>query len=177
MKRTMIAVIKRWWVLALVCTLALSLTSCSKKKKDIQGNDYGFSDKCSSSSADGQIGRFEVYVFPSETRKGMYDISIMPVELERPGYPVKIYLFNQSTLQHDELKSEYVLTDKEITLGPISEADLSAFDSIYIVQHEAGVSFLDMTPEKEALCELPLPPGSQLGQTLNSGDPSANYPY
>ena len=155
-----VVMMKRWWVLALVFTLALSLTSCSKRKKQLQTADYGFG------YCDGTIGSFDIYVIPSKSSPGMYELSIIPVQLDAPGDIAKITIASQN-LSYKEVVPQVVLqNEQEIFAGNITESDLQNYEILAITPWEAGVTFLEQETDKDALCSLPLPgTGDTVGGT------------
>lgn len=141
---------KRWWILALVFTLALSLTSCSRgPSKDLQ-NGYGLG------YCDGTIGSFDVYVYKTAST-GIYQVSVIPVSLDSPGDIVSITVANQG-LAYKELQTQVVLfQDREILAGTLTDTELETYEMLAITPYQPGVSFLEATPEKDAVCYLPLP--------------------
>jgi hypothetical protein len=149
MTRNFVLVMKRWWMVALVFTLALSLTSCSRKSL-IPQSGYGLG------YCDGTLGSFDVYVYPTAS-SGVYQVSVIPVSLDAPGDIVSITVANQS-LQYRELQTQVVLNnDMEILAGTLTDTELEAYDIIAITPYQPGVTFLEATPEKDAVCRLPLP--------------------
>lgn len=140
---------KRWWIVALVFTLALSLTSCSRKSL-IPQSGYGLG------YCDGTLGSFDVYVYPTST-SGIYQVSVIPVSLDAPGDIVSITVANQS-LQYRELQTQVVVNqDMEILAGTLTDKELESYDILAITPYQPGVTFLEATPEKDAVCRLPLP--------------------
>src|SRR5687767_11578121 len=99
-----VAWMKRWWVLALVFTLALSLTSCSSKKKNLQSG-YGFG------YCDGTIGSFDVYVLNSG--KGTYELSLIPVQVNA-GDLVVVTLLNQGLMLKTMVTQATIQNDQEL---------------------------------------------------------------
>lgn len=147
--------VKRWWLIALVFTLALSLTSCSKHRPDeaLQADaDYGFT------YCDGTIGSFDVYVIRSKQDPTLYELSIIPVNLDAPGDIARINVANRQP-NYKEMVHEVVLyPNSEIFGGYLTEADLQTYDILAITPFDgSGQSFLEQQAEKDALCTLPLP--------------------
>jgi hypothetical protein len=143
------SMMKRWWIVALVFTLALSLTSCSRKSL-IPQSGYGLG------YCDGTLGSFDVYVYQTSTA-GIYQVSIIPVQLDAPGDIVSVVVANQS-LQYRELQTQVVVNnDMEILVGTLTDTELEAYDILAITPYQPGVTFLEATPEKDAVCRLPLP--------------------
>lgn len=161
---------KRWWVLALVFTLALSLTSCSKKKTNLQGSDYGFG------YCDGTMGNFDVYVIPSTSNPGLYEVSIIPIQVASEGQVIKVNVLNQG-LPYKELVSKVTLiTESEIFAGFLTESELNNYDTLAITPYdpnqELQADFTQQNNETDAICSLPLP-GYNTGDEL--GDGSTSY--
>ncbi len=140
---------KRWWMVALVFTLALSLTSCSRKSLAPQsGRGEGF--------CQGSIGTFAIYVWETRT-PGIYQVSIIPKTLDDASDIVSITVAKQN-LQYRELQSQVVLNiDNEIFVGTLTDSELENYEMLAITPFQPGVTFLQATPEKDALCRLPLP--------------------
>ena len=142
--------IKKWWVLALVVTLALSLTSCGKKKKQTTGN-YGVSE-CA-----GTIGDFDVYTMPSSGKAGYYDVIVLTYQIAQPGDIATITIADSVGLGYKTLASQVVLQDEdEIFAGTISEAELQKYDTISITPFTTQTNFAEQNSEADATCELPL---------------------
>ena len=155
-------VVKRWWVLALVLTLALSLTSCGKRRQVASNGNYGYSE-CS-----GTIGAFDIYSFPNGD--GTYDLSIIPFELDAEGDVASIYLSDESFVRYRTGLSEVVLQlDDEITINRISEADLERGVLAIIPWDPQGEVLPNRQVEKDATCYIPYPGDDGSGYT----DPTA----
>lgn len=147
----LVSKVRRWWMLVLVCILALSLTSCSRKAREAPVADYGFG------HCDGTLGNFDVYVIRSKGNPGLYEIAIIPASLDQPGDIVNITVANQN-LAYKEMQTQVVVdVEGEIFAGYLTESELETYDRIAITPYQPGVSFLEATPEKDAICELPLP--------------------
>jgi len=152
---------KKWWIVALVITLALSLTSCSKKRDGLvagEGQGFGFG------YCDGELGQFDVYVIPVNGNPGRYELSIIPVQV-RAGDIVRIAIAN-SSLAYREMVSQVVVNpDVEIQAGFVNFSDFQFYDILAIRPAEPGTNFLDGSSNVDAICELPLPLDS-LGNPL-----------
>jgi len=147
-----VRMMKKWWLIALVITLALSLTSCGKRKPvQPQGSDYGL-EYC-----DGDLGSFDIYVFPSSS-PGLYEVSIIPVSVADPGLVARVNIANQSR-DYRELVHEVVLEpEHEIAGILLTDSDLQTYNIIAITQfEEGGVSFLNGSGEGANFCYLPMP--------------------
>ena len=155
-------IFKKWWVVALVFTLALSLTSCSKNYKNLSGDGEAFT--CS-----GPAWSFEVKVTNSIYGTGLYDILVTPKELgQYNGDIAQVVLANQ-TGQYETKKAQVVLvTDSQFTIQGIPITELQNYDVLAIAQYEAS-GFLDGDSSKTTFCNLPQP-GQGNGTTQASGN-------
>jgi len=157
-----IIVVKKWWVLALVLTLALSLTSCSKKRN----NGLLVQDQV---ACDGGLGEFNLFLLPAQGQVGMYDIfvvpySVVPLDLVTIaiGQDTGDFAFPHQVL----VKETTVQPDVEIYAGRISQGQLAQFDRFIIAQVFAGTTtFHDNYRQAQqqfrtAVCVLPLPGGT-----------------
>lgn len=161
-----VVMMKRWWVLALVFTLALSLTSCSKRKSNLQSANYGFG------YCDGSFGSFDVYVIPSKGSPGMFELSIIPVQVTA-GDIAKIVVLNQN-LSYKPMISQVVLqSEAEIFAGYLSEAEVNSYDTLAIIPwdpNQENVTPIEQNNDRDALCALPLP-GYETGDGLSDVAP------
>ena len=157
-----VSMTKRWWIVAVVFTLALSLTSCSRRQNLVPLAEYGFG------FCDGTIGSFDVYVIKNRQDPNLFDISIIPVALNAPGDIVSITVANQN-LAYRELVTQVVLfNDTEIRAGTLSTSELAQFDILAITPYQPGVTFLEVNSAQDALCDLPLPGDGVNNQTTTS---------
>ena len=148
---------KRWWVLAVLLTLALSLTSCSGPVLN-NGSGWG------SVTCSGSLGVFDVYLTPSKADPTLFEISIVPASVSSPGDIVTVTVANSQTLSYKTMVNQTVVNpDEEIFGGDITENDLQTFDEIAITSFDGSTNFLQANSEKDAICALPQP-----------GDQSAN---
>ena len=138
--------------LVLMITM-LGLISCSSSKKVNSNSGALF---CQSNA-----GTFELYLEPFGSSSDLYSLFVLPIQVFRDGDIVSIGLVTPNgnsvgaqVLQHDVTLS----ANREITLGPISSADLDNFDSIAIVPYQPGTAFLaTQNAEYEIFCDLPIP--------------------
>src|SRR5262245_28540127 len=123
-----VRMMKRWWVLAVLVTLALSLTSCSKKLPSGGGGlNYGYQ------FCQGSMCTFDVYVIPSAADPSLFEVSIIPVSLDAAGDIVSIHVANQASLSYKILTPEVVLNEgEEIAVGNLTANDLDVFNVIAI---------------------------------------------
>lgn len=163
MLRKSFQMLKRWWVLALVFTLALSLTSCSKKKSDLMAANYGFG------YCDGTLGSFDVYVIPNAN--GLYELSIIPVSVNA-GDIVKVHLVSSSRSFKEMVTQVVLQNDLEINAGTVTPTEIYAYEAIAITPwdpSQGDQNVLDQQFEKDAICEFPIPP-QESGNGLGGGN-------
>jgi hypothetical protein len=159
---------KRWWIIALVFTLALSLTSCAKRRpQDLQSlPEYGFG------YCDGSIGSFDVYVIRTKQDTSLFELSIIPVNLDQPGDIARINIANKSPSYREVVHEIVLQPNQEIFAGYLTENDLQTYDIVAITPFDgSGATFLEQTAEKEAICTLPLP-GDGTPDGLGYGTPT-----
>lgn len=142
---------KRWWIIAVIFTLSLSLTSCSRSKTTLGAAEFGYG------PCDGTLGAFDVYVIRNRQDPNLFDISVIPVALDAPGDIVTITVANQSLAYRELVPQVSIFNDNEIRAGTLTEAELAQFDILAITPFQAGVTFLEGTADKDAICTLPLP--------------------
>lgn len=136
----------------LVLTLALSLTSCSRKNNPSLQNQNEFA----YFACDGSIGQFDAYLIRSKTNPGLIQLSVIPVTLTNPGDIVSINVAN-SQLAYKEMVNQVVLfTDKEINAGFLTEQELQTYDRLAVTPFQPGVSFLEVQADRDAVCNVPL---------------------
>lgn len=139
----------RWWIIMLVG--AIALTSCSRSRSTQLQANYGFG------YCDGTLGSFDVYVIQSDAQPDLYELRIVPYQLTAPGDIVAVTVANQS-LAYKEIVPQVVLfTDQEIFAGYLTETELLTYDILAITPYQPGVTFLEASPESDAICTLPLP--------------------
>lgn len=141
--------IKRWWVVAAITGLGFSLTSCSKRRAG--GDNSGFA------SCEGSMGTFEINVYPT-AKKDLYELHITPVTLAEPTDIAQINIANPSVSYRTQVPQVVLNNDQSIFAGFLTGQDLERFDIVAITPFEPGVSFPEQNTDREAFCELPLPP-------------------
>ncbi|MFM8316208.1 MAG: hypothetical protein ACKOA8_18165, partial [Deltaproteobacteria bacterium] len=102
MKGKLLNGVRKWWLMALVCTLALSLTSCAKRRLYNLSGAYGFT------QCDGNGWSFDVYSVRSQTQAGAVELIIMPVSINTPGDIASVTIANQQQ-GYKQLVSQVVL--------------------------------------------------------------------
>jgi len=149
--------IKKWWVIAVVFTLALSLTSCSSKSKN------KFSTGDAYVECNGSYFQFDVTVAPSSSNA--YDLIVTPVAFSDPndqGAIATVAIAHQASGDYDVLKNEVVLVqNRPIYLPGLTLDDLDNFDTVLIVPFSnndlPNATLLERDGEKATACELPYP--------------------
>jgi hypothetical protein len=150
MKGRRISMMKKWWMIAVVFALALSLTSCGKRSAQ-NFSTYGIN------YCDGSMGSIDVYTVPVVGQPGTFKVVLIPVSLAAPGDVATVTVVNQSSLAYKTLVTQVVLNvEQEITAGVLSEQELNNYDLIAITSFVPGIDFLQANPEKDAICGLPL---------------------
>ena len=159
MKGRVVLMMKRWWITALVFTLALSLTSCARKTLNVQAYSYG------QLPCDGSLGNFDAYLIAGQngaTYNGQYTLAIVPITLDAPGDIISVTITNSSLAYKTLIDQVVVNPSQEIDAGPLTDADLATYDILALTPYQAGVSFAAQSNEKDAICYMP-----QLGDGLN----------
>jgi hypothetical protein len=154
MKGKVVVMMKRWWLTVLVFTLALSLTSCSKKKND--GNlmsGYGYS-QCD----DASMGSFDVYLFQSTKSPGFWELWVTPYQVNNAGDVASVSIINQSR-SYKNLQTEVVLNPGEhIFAGLLTENDINTYDILFIAP--PGPVYQNLQGATGVLCTINLPEGA-----------------
>lgn len=149
MKGRMVSFMKKWWMIAVVFALALSLTSCARRPGSLV--NYGLN------YCDGTMGQIDVYTVAVQGQPGTYKIILIPVALDQQGDVVSVTVVNQTTLSYKQIVEQVVLyNDQQVNAGYISEDELNTYDLIAITTFTPGVDFLAANPAKDAICGLPL---------------------
>jgi len=148
-----VSITKKWWVLALVITLAVFLTSCSKRKRTTS-QAFGFQ------QCDGTLGFYDLYVAPTNGSTSLYGVAIIPVPgAVNPGDIVTVAVVNSQTLQYKVMSTQVVVNpDVEIYLGELSKAEVLNFDRFVIQPYEPGVRFDQSQSSQFTSCNLPQSP-------------------
>lgn len=154
--RRLVSVMKKWWMIAVVFALAMSLTSCSRRKPDGLLSTYGLAN-CYQPLGSYLLGQFDVWTFPVSGQAQTYKVVVIPYALDAEGDVVSINVVNSSSLQYKTLVSEAVVyVDQEIVAGYLSEAELNSYDRIVISSADPAKDFLNANPEKDVSCTLPM---------------------
>lgn len=158
MKGKLVAIFRKWWLIALVMTLAMSLTSCANRQR-MNYADYGWL------PCQGPLGYFEVYVINSPTQPGTYQLSVIPVSVSQPGDIVTVTVANRSNAYQEKVSQVVLVPNQEIAAGYLTQSDLSTFKTVAITPFQAGANFLDASTPYDTYCSLP-GLGDGVGQTV-----------
>lgn len=153
MKGKTVLMIKRWWLTAVVFTCALSLTSCSKKKpgNELLSAEPGYT-QCA-----GTIGDFDIWLYASDKHVGMYELYVIPYQLDAAGDIASITVAN-SSLAYKQLVTQVVLNpDQTIFAGYLTEQEVENYNIIAITPYDPTTNFASSVSEKDAFCEYNLP--------------------
>ncbi len=159
MRGKMIAMIRKWWLTFLVFTLALSLTSCSKKKQALE-------DQSVVQCGGGSIGDFALFITRSPNNPALYEMTLQALGGVVDGDVATIALIQKSDAtitDYKILKDQEVLTSDPnagIYAGTITESDLVRFPLLAIEgvgANDVGVPFPFRNPPKATYCLLPEP--------------------
>lgn len=154
--RRLVSVMKKWCMIAVVFALAMSLTSCARRKPDGLLSTYGLSN-CYQPLGSYALGQFDVWTFPVSGQSGTYKIVVIPYGMDAEGDVIAVHVVNSSTLQYKPLVTETsAYVDQEIVAGYLSEAELNSYDRIVISSADPSKDFMNANPEKDVSCTLPL---------------------
>lgn len=150
MNARLVNVMKKWWMIALVFALALSLTSCAKRKETQNSQGFGY--------CDGTMGQIDVYVKVRSGDPNRFDLILVPYQLSAAGDIAAVTVVEKGTMQYKEMLTQVVLNpNAQILAGTLSKAELDQYDVLAITSYTPGVNFLQANPAKSAVCTLPYP--------------------
>lgn len=127
MKGQLKETVKKWWVLVVVATLALSLTSCGKRRSSYL---TGGENVCS----EGNLGEFAIEVLPYGN--GQLEIRILVLAVE-DGAIIDIGLINDRTISEPKKEQLVVFNGDEISFY-ISQAEYNKYDHILFSSTHVG---------------------------------------
>ncbi len=143
MGRSVIVMMKKWWILAVVLTLALSLTSCSG------GSDTSL--QGSAQTCTGNQGTFDLVL--NSAGNGTYNLELDPEEVTQEGIITEIALVDSSGDYKVVDQEESLFSGRPVNISNIAASDLQNFSYLVIANYNPQVKFLQMTnPE---FCTLP----------------------
>lgn len=149
-------VVKKWWLLAVVFTLAMSLTSCSSKtKKQLQSGQLF-------SQCTGNYYSFDIYVLPDTSSGSSYMVAVVPQDVNEAG--------DQVTISFGSTNGTYQTKENDVALIPGQEIDirttlyeLQTYNILTVVPvfEQANPPAGQRISEKTTLCEIPVPGTTQ----------------
>jgi hypothetical protein len=139
--------VNKWWVLVLVATLALSLTSCGKKRSSWLTSGGGY-------ECDGSMGYFGVSTVPYGNQ-GLYQVRLVVFQPDQEGDIVSVTLTDSYSGAYRNLINGLVIqSNKEVMVGVITEDELASYDTLSITPAFDGV-WANQVADKYNDCELP----------------------
>ncbi len=155
MGRSVIAMMKKWWILAVVFTLALSLTSCSGGfDPNLQtGNGVG------QTTCSGAKGSFILTI--NQTGYGMYDLQIDPQQVTPEGIMTQMAFVDVSG-DHQVVYTGSLFSGRTVHVNAHID-DLQNFSYLIMATYNPQLQFLQMTAPTR--CDLPFP-----GDSGNNGN-------
>ena len=153
MKGKLISMMKRWWLVVFVFTLALTLTSCSRKRASNLQDAVAL-------PCQGELGDFDVWVIRSTSQTGMYQLVVIPVALTVPGDIATITVVASSNGAYRQMVPQVVLdNESEIPVGFLTEYELNLYDQLSISLYDGANDFTQSQAEFTN-CEIPYPDGT-----------------
>lgn len=149
----MVHMLKKWWLMAVVLTLAMSLTSCSTKKKTraLQSGEYY--------NACGGGYPVEVVVQPTGQRD-MYNVIIVPTNQNR-GDQVAIGFGSSMGTCDDRKSSVAMIPGQEIVIPSVSLYEMSTYPILVIAPNYVGDPLSSVCEREESelttYCQIPVP--------------------
>lgn len=157
MKGRSLVVFKKWWLLALVFTLALSLTSCSSRKKgQLTG---GLALQCTGDYT------FEIEVLPSSNGADLYDITVGVVQADA-GDQVQVVMSSSDGSHDVKLPSVSLMPNKYLRVFGVSYEEITTYNILVVWQLPAdangnpipGANYFDFLEDqynvKANFCEI-----------------------
>lgn len=149
---------KKWWMIAVVFALAMSLTSCSRRNNMSGNANFGWNFLCGTNQeGENNVGNYDIYVEKAQGRAGLNDVHIAVASLDTPGDTVEVWIVRSGNINDNKqiLGSVTLMTGAEIYVGTVSDAELEQYDLLVLKTPTPGVPFLMSNPEKYAQCTLP----------------------
>jgi hypothetical protein len=149
MGRTVVAIVKKFWILAVVLTLALSLTSCSS-------SNTGYGSGYASLSCSGPKDSFEVELDPNPD--GSYTLVLTPTSLSTEGVIAEIALMGDSAQQLN-IVDPYITLNTGLPVNiPLTLNDVMNYSNVAVAHYDInnpGTPFVDLPAG--AVCTIPVP--------------------
>lgn len=154
MKGRLVLVVKKWWVAVLVLTLALSLTSCGKKKRTVQtALNYALA------YVDGNLFSADLYVIRHSANNN--EVVLVGVSGTN-GDIVTCAILNSQTLAYIVVEPQTVFqVNAEIVSRRLTDAQVLNHDVFACRPYTAG-DFLSGQVAADAVGTLPIPPSLQV---------------
>lgn len=148
MKGKMKETVRKWWVLVVVATLALSLTSCGMKRSSLMSGAGGV-------ACNGDLGYFSVATFPIGNNE--YELRITALEINDPGDIVDVALVYPDPYDYKVLVPETSLQPGKVLRLRISDVDLESYEYVSLTSATPGQIYAGANKEKANDCYLPFP--------------------
>lgn len=149
MGRSVVAIVKKFWILAVVLTLALSLTSCSS------GN-YSGSGGYASLMCSGPLDSFEVELDPNAD--GSYELVLTPTSLSKEGVIAEVALLGDS-VQQEDLVDPYITLSTGLPINiPLTLNDVMNYSNVAVAHYDINnpnTPFVNLPAG--AVCTIPAP--------------------
>lgn len=151
MGRIVLAV-KKWWLTALVFTLALSLTSCVRKRSDYIQPDVGVG-----ACDDAQVGQIDLYVKRSDAQPDFFEVYAVPYYLVEEGFIAQFNVFNAQPASKLMQPQIVLYTGQSNFLGYLSTEELEFYNEMAITPSDPSTTFLEQQTDQFVRCALPAP--------------------
>ena len=136
--------IKKWWILVVVATLALSLTSCGKKRSRLMSGEL---------PCEGELGSFALSTLPYG--RGTVQL-IVYVDYLDYDTDLTLTLFDSQTGSNEFLTNVRTVEGAKLVYN-IPESYVYDFDELRITPTDNSRPWSSQSPTIFADCELPLP--------------------
>jgi hypothetical protein len=161
MSARLVNVMKKWWMIALVFALALSLTSCAKKRETQSTQGFTQCDSSLNQSVQ-SLGQIDVYTRKIVGQQNRYELIVVPIQLAQPGDVVDIHVVNKASFQFlPMIQGTSLDNNQPLVAGTLTQADIDNFDVVTITYYQPGLDFLSIlrgtNPQKANVCTLPYP--------------------
>jgi hypothetical protein len=140
--------VNKWWVLVLVATLALSLTSCGKKRSSWLTSGGGY-------ECDGPMGYFGVSTIPYGNQ-GMYQVRLIVFQPDLERDEVSVTLTDSNTGAYRTLINGLsIQSNQEIVVGLVSQSELQTYDTLSVTPVVQSGTWSNQVADKYTDCDLP----------------------
>ena len=155
MGRFVLANVKKWWLVALVFTLALSLTSCSRRSAEGFVADIGVG-PCDSDDGSMQV---DIFVRRSPAQANLFEVYAVPAYLspDVEGQNFQFNAFNRSPAAKNLVPSVTLVTNQSYFLDYVSEDELVFYDELAITPEDPSTDFLNQETDFFVSCNFPVP--------------------